>query len=439
MSQYRRNDLADIAYLSTGRNNYRTRSNHLIVAIFLCHRQRVFTCRDIDTQFASKIGSGLNSGVQTGIFPFVAARPHPVGTQRNTCQLICQRSKDDVRQRFGNSHNRTGSRINHCHLRSMTDRGRDTSFSTVIQCYGTQVTQRQLQFTLTLLTGDLTCYGTVHLIGQPVLTCHSFQLKYVFQIMMQFRFFVNDRSICFFHRMILHDRSGRFTEHIFQLDIDRLHTVSLLEYKFHIVSRFTNHIHRRTFTVSDTSYAGHIFFFHQQAHTFLAFVTNYFFSRKRRVTDRQLAHIDMSACSFHQFRQTVQVTACTMVMDRNNRVIIRFGNGTNHIRYTFLHFRISTLHGIQFDTAGVLPRVYRRNSTTAHTDTIVVTTQQHHLFTRLRITLQSIAHIGITDTACQHDYLIISIFLIVFFMLESQHRTADQRLTELISEIGSSV
>ena len=174
--------------------------------------------------------------------------------------------------------------------------------------------------------------------------------------------------------MVLHDRSRRFTEHIFQLDIDRFHAVGLFENKLHIVGRFTHHIHRRTFAVGNAPYAGNIFFLHQQAHAFLAFVTHDFLRGKCRVTDRQLAHIDMSAGCFHQFGETVQVTACTVVVDRDNRIVVRFGNRTDHVGNTFLHFRVGTLHGVQLDTAGVLPCVYRRNRAASHTDTVVVTT-----------------------------------------------------------------
>ena len=191
--------------------------------------------------------------------------------------------------------------------------------------------------------------------------------------MMQFGFFINDRSVCFFNRMVLHDRSWRFTEHIFQLDVDRFHTVSLFEDKLHIVGRFTYHVHRRTFAVGNAPYAGYIFFFHQQAHTFLAFVPHDFLGRQCRVAYWQLAHVDMSAGCFHQFGEAVQVSACTVVVDGDHRVVVRFGNRTDHVGNTFLHFRVGTLYGIQLDTAGILTCVYGRDGTATHTDTVVVT------------------------------------------------------------------
>ena len=191
---------------------------------------------------------------------------------------------------------------------------------------------------------------------------------------MQFGFFINDRSVCLFNRMILHDRSWRFAEHIFQLDVDRFHAVGLFEDELHVVGRFAYHIHRRAFAVGNAPYTGNIFFFHQQAHTFLAFVTHDFLCGKCRVADRQLAHVDMSAGCFHQFGETVQVTACAVVMDGDNRVVVRFGDRTDHVGYAFLHFRVGTLYGVQLDTAGILARVYGRDSAAAHTDAVVVAT-----------------------------------------------------------------
>ena len=81
--------------------------------------------------------------------------------------------------------------------------------------------------------------------------------------MVKFGFFVNNRLIRFSDRMVCHNRSRRFTEHIFQLDIDRFYAVRLFEDKLHVVSSLAYHIHRGTFTIRDTFYTGYIFFFHQ--------------------------------------------------------------------------------------------------------------------------------------------------------------------------------
>ena len=90
----------------------------------------------------------------------------------------------------------------------------------------------------------------------------------------------------------------------------------------------------------------------------VAFIGDDFFGRQRFVTDRQLAHVDQTAAFFHQFRQTVDVTCRTMVMNRNNRIHIFFTKGTDYVVGTFLHFCIRTLHGVQLDTTTVTTGIY---------------------------------------------------------------------------------
>ena len=45
----------------------------------------------------------------------------------------------------------------------------------------------------------------------------------------------------------------------------------------------------------------------------------------------------------------------------------------------------------------------------------------------------------VTYATCQHNHLVIGILLLPLLMLESEHRTANQRLTELVTEVGSTV
>ena len=60
----------------------------------------------------------------------------------------------------------------------MTDGSSDTLFTTVVESNDTTVAQRQLQFALALLTGNLSGNRTVYLVGQPVLAGYGFQLQY---------------------------------------------------------------------------------------------------------------------------------------------------------------------------------------------------------------------------------------------------------------------
>ena len=66
------------------------------------------------------------------------------------------------------------------------------------------------------------------------------------------------------------------------------------------------------------------------------------------------------------------MTPCAVVVDRYDRVVIRFGQGPYHVCGALLHFRIGSLHGIQFNTRGVAARVNRRNGPATHTNAVIV-------------------------------------------------------------------
>lgn len=64
--------------------------------------------------------------------------------------------------------------------------------------------------------------------------------------------------------------------------------------------------------------------------------------------------VDPPAGRLDQLAETVQVTARTVVVNRNNRVFSLLRSGPDRIVGSFLHFGVRTLHGIQFDRTGIL-------------------------------------------------------------------------------------
>ncbi len=66
----------------------------------------------------------------------------------------------------------------------MTDSGCDTLLAAIVKSNHTAIRERQLQLALALLTCNLTCYGAVNLVGQPILTCNSLQLQHVTQVLL---------------------------------------------------------------------------------------------------------------------------------------------------------------------------------------------------------------------------------------------------------------
>ena len=225
------------------------------------------------------------------------------------------------------------------------------------------------------------------------------------------------RSELLHHRVILDHRARRFTDHVIQTEVDRLVTVGTLEDELHVARRLTHHVHRRTLTVGDTFDQIDILILHQEAHALLALVADDLLVGQGRVTDRQLVHIDLTTRRLHQLGEAVQVTARAMVVDRYDRVIVGLRQGADHVRDTFLHLRVGTLHSVQLDRIGVLTRLHRRDSATAHTDAVIVTTHHDHLLARLRLALQTILLFSEAYATRQHDDLVVSIFLVVLRML----------------------
>ena len=48
---------------------------------------------------------------------------------------------------------------------------------------------------------------------------------------------------------------------------------------------------------------------------------------------------------------------CAVVVDGNDGVVIRFGQGPYHVCGALLHLRVGSLHGIQLNARGVAARV----------------------------------------------------------------------------------
>ena len=209
--------------------------------------------------------------------------------------------------------------------------------------------------------------------------------------------------------------------------------------QLHIAGCFAHYVEGCTFTFGNLLNAFYIIFRQQQAHPFLTFVADNFFCTECRITYGQFVHFNHSTGSFDKLREAVEMASGSVIMNGNNRVTIRFGKGTYYVCNTFLHFGIGALHCIQFNGIGVPAGFDRRNSTTTHTDSVVVATHHHHFFSGSRFTLECITARSITHTSSKHDYLVVSVCFVVFLMFECKQRTADERLPEFISEIGSAV
>ena len=124
-----------------------------------------------------------------------------------------------------------------------------------------------------------------------------------------------------------------------------------------------------------------------------------------------------------------------MVVDADYWVLVVLNESTNQVVGTLLHLRVGTLNSVQLDTVAVTACIYRRNRTTTKTDAVVITTYYDNLVALLWLTLLIVTLLAVAYTTSEHDYFIVSILLAVLLVLESKHRTGDERLTKLVTEV----
>ena len=124
----------------------------------------------------------------------------------------------------------------------MSECGCNTLLSTVIQSHHTTVAQRQLQFALALLAGHLAGYGTVHLVGEPILTSDSLQLQDTSHLLAQVILIILHVSVMALYGVVAHNGLGAVSEHLAYFQVEGTHAISLLESEVGIASGFAHHI-----------------------------------------------------------------------------------------------------------------------------------------------------------------------------------------------------
>ncbi len=154
----------------------------------------------------------------------------------------------------------------------MTKRGGNTFHTTIVEGNDTAVAQRQLNLTLTLLTGNLSCYRTVHLVGQPVLTSHCLQLEYAVEVFVNLILTVGHVLVVTLYSIILHDGLGRVAEHLGNIQIERLHAVALLEREVGVASGFSDYIQRGTLALGNLTHMFNVLLVNEQAHALLTLI-----------------------------------------------------------------------------------------------------------------------------------------------------------------------
>ena len=291
-----------------------------------------------------------------------------------------------------------------------------------------------------LLHCNLSGHRAVNLVGEPVFARNRLKLKHLLQIIGHFCGVVFQIGILLFDGFVVHYGARRVAKHIGKLQIDRVFVGLLVgESELHIARGLAHNIHWRALAVGNLLQVVYILVFQHQTHTLLTLVANNFLVRKSRVADRQFANVDNAACGFNQLRKAVQVATCTVVVDRDNRVVRLFAQGADCVVNAALHFGVRTLYGVQLNRVVVLARGNRRHCAAAHSNTVVVAAQNHHLVARLGVGLQAVLLFGVAHAASHHYHLVETEFLVLLEVLHCEQTSADKRLSELVAEVACTV
>ena len=229
------------------------------------------------------------------------------------------------------------------------------------------------------------------------------------------------------------------TKHLSHIEVERSLPIPLLEGEMGISCRLADHIKRSSFPFCNLANMLDVFLVNEETHAFLTFVGDDFLSRKGRVADRKFRHINESAALFYKFGEAVHVSCASMIVDADNGIHFLLAKSTHQIVGSFLHFGIGTLYCIQLDATRIAACLHAGNAAATKSDAIVITAHDHNLIAFLRLFLQAIALRAITYATSQHDDFVVGILFLTFLMLESEDRSADKGLSELVSEVGSTI
>ena len=162
-----------------------------------------------------------------------------------------------------------------------------------------------------------------------------------------------------FYRLIFHDGLGRMSKHLCHIQVKRFLSISLYEREVSVASGLTYHIQRCTLTFGNRLHVVKMLLVNEQSHALLTLVGNDFLGTERLITNRQLGHVNLSTAVFYQFRQAVQVSSTSMVMDGHHWVAVFFHQSPYQVVSTLLHFGVSTLYSVQFYTTGIASCINR--------------------------------------------------------------------------------
>ncbi len=131
----------------------------------------------------------------------------------------------------------------------MTDGCCHAAVAVVIECDGTEVVERELDFAGALLFGYFARHGAVDLVCQPVLTADAFEFKDVADIVEDACDVVGYFGVGAGGGDIVHDSLRWIAEHVGELPVDGFNAVVVAESEVHVACCFSHDVHRCSFAV----------------------------------------------------------------------------------------------------------------------------------------------------------------------------------------------
>ena len=246
----------------------------------------------------------------------------------------------------------------------MTESHRHTCLTPIVECYGTEVREGQLERTAALLTRHLAGDGAVHLIRQPVLGADALEPLHVGDDIGELS--PGEWTLVGISKgglpcLILHDCLGGGAEEVAQPQIQRRRCAGLLVVKDQLPAclRLPDGVEGGTLPLSNGAYALEVLLMDQDPHTLLRLVAQDLLVGERRVTDRQAVDVDLSTGLLHQLGEAIEMPSGAVVVDGDDRIALPLRHGADDVGDPLLHLRIGALDRIELDGIGVAAGIYR--------------------------------------------------------------------------------
>ena len=236
----------------------------------------------------------------------------------------------------------------------MTECCSDASDTLIVKSHDAEVGEWELHLAGALLQGDATCHRAVDLVGEPVFTCHAFELKHFLEVIFEFIILIFYFLEVIIDVVVGQDGLWSASEEVGEAQIYRVDAVFTDEAQTLVVGRLAYHIIRCAFAFGCLADNLGILFVDKESHTFLRLVSDDFLVGKGRVADWKVVDIHCAAALVDELTEAVEVAAGAVVVDGTHRVAVVLHHGTDDVGDTFLHLRVGALYGVELDGVGIL-------------------------------------------------------------------------------------